>query len=112
MEKRQRIFRIILIILLAVCGIWIAISRLSVSEGSYVVIKVDGRIIRQLPLAEDTVVMIDGKNNISLKVIVDKGSIFVEHSDCPDKICVHQGSIKNPGEVIVCMPHRVVITVK
>ena len=112
MEKRQRIFRIILIILLAVCGIWIAISRLSVSEGSCAVIKVDGRIIRQLPLAEDTVVMIDSKNNISLKVIVDKGSIFVEHSDCPDKICEQKGRISKINENIICLPARTVIEIQ
>ena len=112
MEKRQRIFWIILIILLVVCGIWIVISLLSVGEGNYAVIKVDGEIIRQLPLAEDTVVMIDGKNNIRLKVIVDKGSIFVEHSDCPDKICEQKGRITKTNENIICLPARTVIEIQ
>lgn len=112
MEKRQRIFWIILIVLLAVCGIWIAVSRLSVAEGSYAVIKVDGEIIRQLPLAEDTVVMIDGKNNIRLKVVVDNNSVFVEHSDCPDKICEQKGRITKTNENIICLPARTVIEIQ
>ena len=112
MEKRQRIFWIILILMLTVCGIWIAVSRLSAKEGNYAVVKVDGKIIRQLPLAEDTVIMIDGKNNIRLKIIVDKGRIFVEHSDCPDKICEQKGRINKVNENIICLPARTVIEIQ
>ena len=112
MEKRQRIFRISLIILLAVCGIWIFASRLSVSKGNYAVVRVDGEIICQLPLAEDTVIMIDGKNNIRLKVVVDNGSVFVEHSDCPDKICEQKGRIEWANENIICLPARTVIEIQ
>ena len=103
MAQRQRIYWIMLILLLAVCGIWIAVSRLSAREGNYAVVKVDGEIVCQLPLAEDTVIRIDGKNNIRLKVIVDKGSIFVEHSDCPDKICEQKGRISKVNENIICL---------
>ena len=112
MEKRQRIFWIMLILLLVVCGIWIAVSRLSAGEGNYAVVKVDGEIVCQLPLAEDTVIRIDGKNNIRLKVIVDKGSIFVEHSDCPDKICEQKGRISKINENIICLPARTVIEIQ
>ena len=112
MEKRQRIFWIILILMLTVCGIWITVSRLSAKEGTYAIVKVDGKIIRQLPLAEDTVIMIDGKNNIRLKIIVDKGRIFVEHSDCPDKICEQKGRINKVNENIICLPARTVIEIQ
>ncbi len=112
MEKRQRIFWISLIILLGICGIWIAVSRLSVREGNYAVVKVDGKIICQLPLAEERVVMIDGKNHIRLKVVVDRGSVFVEHSDCPDKICEQKGRIDKVNENIICLPARTVIEIQ
>ena len=112
MKKKQRIFWIILILMLTVCGIWITVSRLSAKEGTYAIVKVDGKIIRQLPLAEDTVIMIDGKNNIRLKIIVDKGRIFVEHSDCPDKICEQKGRINKVNENIICLPARTVIEIQ
>ncbi|OYP37556.1 hypothetical protein CG709_05765 [Lachnotalea glycerini] len=35
----------------------------------------------------------------------------MEEANCPDKLCVHQKSIDKTGETIVCLPHKVVITV-
>ena len=33
-------------------------------------------------------------------------------SDCPDKICRRMGWIAEPGQVVVCMPNKVVISVR
>ncbi len=33
-------------------------------------------------------------------------------SDCPDKICIKMGWISQPGQVVVCMPNKVVISVR
>ena len=35
----------------------------------------------------------------------------MEDADCPDKVCVKTGKIKNPGQTIVCLPHRTVIEI-
>jgi hypothetical protein len=35
----------------------------------------------------------------------------VEAADCPDKLCVSHREIFREGESIVCLPHRVVVTV-
>lgn len=32
-------------------------------------------------------------------------------ADCGDKTCVKTGSIKETGQSIVCLPHRLVITI-
>lgn len=42
----------------------------------------------------------------------EKGKIAVIHADCPDKICVNRGYIMNGALPIVCLPNRLVITVK
>ena len=36
----------------------------------------------------------------------------MDHADCPDKICVKTGKIKNKGEQIVCLPNKLVVKVK
>lgn len=48
-----------------------------------------------------------GFNTIKIK---DK-SIWIEDADCPDKYCEKQGKISKDGEVIVCLPHKLVIKV-
>ena len=43
--------------------------------------------------------------------IVDK-AIRVVSSDCPQKLCVRQGSIKHTGEIIVCVPNKLTISIE
>ena len=33
-------------------------------------------------------------------------------ADCPDKDCVNQGWISRPGQMIVCLPNRLVIKIE
>lgn len=48
---------------------------------------------------------------ISLTVKIENGEVFVEHSDCPDGICVRSGHISNGTRAVICVPARVSITV-
>ena len=75
-------------------------------------VSVDSHITGPYPLSEDLDIIIDGWQGGTNRLIIKDGEAFVREADCPDKICVKQGHIKNPGEVIVCMPHRVVVTIK
>jgi hypothetical protein len=43
-------------------------------------------------------------------VRVRKGTIWVFRADCPDKLCIRMGSINSPGERIICIPGKLVIT--
>ena len=36
---------------------------------------------------------------------------MMKDADCPDRLCVKQGSISKNGESIVCLPHKVIVTV-
>ncbi|MDI6638910.1 MAG: NusG domain II-containing protein, partial [Bacillota bacterium] len=44
--------------------------------------------------------------------IAEDGRARVRASDCPDKVCVKTGWIEHPGEVIVCLPNRVVVKIQ
>jgi len=48
----------------------------------------------------------------NLLVEVDGEYIRVVEADCPDKVCIGMGKKSRPGEVIVCMPNRVIIRVE
>ncbi len=46
-----------------------------------------------------------------VKIVVDGEGICVADSPCPDKLCKNRGHISKAGEVIVCLPQRVIIKV-
>ncbi len=43
--------------------------------------------------------------------IVNK-AIRVVSSDCPQRLCVRQGSITRTGEIIVCVPNKLTISIE
>lgn len=43
---------------------------------------------------------------------VKNETIAVDEADCPDKICVQTGAISKPGEIIACLPHKLIIEIK
>lgn len=44
-------------------------------------------------------------------VRICSGRASIQYSPCPDKICMHMGSIGKEGGVLVCVPNRVVVQV-
>lgn len=41
----------------------------------------------------------------------EDGSIGFEESNCPDKICVRTGMLKNVGETAACLPNEVILKI-
>lgn len=77
-------------------------------------IKQDGKVIRTIDLTntnepyEFTVESNDGGHNT---IRVENGRIAVIDADCDDKICVQQGYVSDASHPIVCLPHKLSITV-
>ena len=82
-------------------------------EGSTVQVEVDGTVIGIYPLSVDREVEIKtGENGEELNLLVIKdGKATVTAATCPDGICAAHRPISREGESIVCLPHKVVITV-
>ena len=80
------------------------------SEKKIAVVKVDGVIVRELDLMQEKTFVIEselGRNFIALH----GGEVSVVEADCPDKICLRRGAIKNVGETIACVPHKLLIEI-
>ena len=80
------------------------------AEKNFAVIKIDGAIVREVDLTAEETFTIEaggGKNILE----VSGGAIRMIEADCPDKICVRRGAIKNSGEVIACVPHKLLIEI-
>lgn len=79
--------------------------------GNRVVVSVDGREVMELPLDVDTEKTIRGYSGGENRLVIRDGKASVTYADCPDRICVHQGTISAVGESIICLPHRVSIRI-
>ena len=101
----------VLLVSLTLAGLAFFLFR---GEGDRVVVTVDGEKFGVYALSEDAVVDIrtgeDGKN--LNRLVIRDGAAFVETATCPDGICAAHQSISRDGESIVCLPHRVVVTVE
>ncbi|MCR4779113.1 MAG: NusG domain II-containing protein [Lachnospiraceae bacterium] len=109
-RRRNELILVGLIVLLA-AGFFIYKKVAPAKKGSEVVVSVFGREYARFPLNENREFPISYLNNLNLLVIED-GYAYIKEASCPDGLCVHQGKINKSGEIIVCLPNEVVITVE
>ncbi len=108
--KKNDIILTLVILVIACIGI-VSYYMFYKKPGSYIEITVDGKVYKTLPLNEDTTFTIKTKDNHENILEIKNGYANMTDADCPDELCVHQEKIHSQGETIVCLPHKVVITV-
>ncbi|MBQ8956258.1 MAG: NusG domain II-containing protein [Lachnospiraceae bacterium] len=94
----------------AVClFVFFAVKDVSSSgtQDGILTITVDGESYASYPLNEDKVIEI-GDTNVCE---IHDGRAYMKSADCPDQSCVHSLPIDSDGEVIVCLPNKVVLEV-
>lgn len=108
--KRRDVFLIVSV--LAAALILFGLRALLFSEdGAYIQVQVDGEETARYPLAEDVSVEITGEGSFRNVLIIAHGTADMTEADCPDKLCVGQAAISKNGQSIICLPHRVVVSV-
>lgn len=80
-------------------------------EGRTVLVQADGETVMELSLDRDTRVVL-GEEGHTNTLVIENGTARVVEAGCPDQICVNHGAIRYAGESIVCLPHRLVVTVE
>lgn len=108
--RNDIIFIVGLLLVISLAGLAFFLLR---GEGNTVTVEVDGAVLGTYPLSEDRSVEIrTGERDEELNLLVIKdGKAYVETATCPDGICAAHKPISREGESIVCLPHKVVITV-
>lgn len=115
MKKWDIIIIVILVVISFVPeAVFWAVSGRKPHTGTYAEITVDGRLYKNVPLSthkgEETFTI---KNKYGFNIVeVKDNKIRVIEADCPDKIDVKVGFVQNPGEMIVCLPHKLIIEIK
>ena len=79
--------------------------------GRFALITSDGEAIEKIDLqtSPDRTILV--KNSLgSNTIIVKNGKISVIDADCPDKKCVSMGELESVITPIVCLPHKLIIS--
>ena len=74
-------------------------------------VQVDGETVMELPLDKDAQVVL-GEGGRTNTLVIRNGTAQVTEAGCPDQVCVRQGAVQYAGESIVCLPHRLVVSIE
>ncbi|SCG83742.1 hypothetical protein DW1_2177 [Proteiniborus sp. DW1] len=113
MTKWDKIL-IILVLVLSLVGIYFVKNYSTTTGEKYISVQVDGKEIKKISFGANMVgKAIDIKTEYGYnKIEIGDGKVRVIEADCPDKLDVKQGWISNQGEIIVCLPNRMVVEIK
>ena len=83
-------------------------------NGTYAEVTLDGKLYKKILLSEHGgYEQIDVKTEYGYNIIeIKDDSIGVIDADCRDKICIKSGLISKPGQISVCLPHKLMVEIK
>lgn len=101
---------IVLVAALAILVSFVFWTSTGTKEGSVVAVYENGKLVREIPLTDDTEFIVEG--TYTNRIVVKDGKAAIVESDCPGADCVHSGWIHEAGRSIVCLPNRVEIRIE
>jgi hypothetical protein len=87
---------------------WMGARDARGADGATATVLRGDTVIETVPLSADGILRL---RDVGMTLEVQSGRIRVVESDCPHDVCVHTGWIGSSGEVIACVPNRVIIRV-
>lgn len=106
-NTKSKIAYIVIAIIFVIC-IFLIIFK-PASSNPIATIWVGGEKYKEINLAkaEDEILKVK-----SVTFEIKNHEIRFISSDCPDKICIHTGWIKNPTESAHCLPNKISLTIR
>lgn len=112
-KKRNDILLIGVLLFCAIC--LLLCQNIFGKKGANVLVMQDGVLLYKFSLEEE----LCGENAICIEsnegfnvLEIQNGEASIVRADCPDGLCMKQKSISKQGESLICLPHRLVITVE
>ncbi|MBW4827274.1 MAG: NusG domain II-containing protein [Clostridiaceae bacterium] len=105
---------IISIIIISLFSLWYVKKEATSYGEKYILIQVDGKDYKKITFGPEVIgKKIPIKTEFGYNLIeIGDGKVRVIEADCPDQLDVKQGYIDSPGEVIVCLPNKLVVEIK
>lgn len=80
------------------------------NAGETVYITIDGRLYGTYRLSQNQTITVEEPFGFN-KITIENGMVHMAEADCPDKYCMAYKPIKNGGQTIICLPHKLVVEV-
>lgn len=108
MKKNELILcSVILFVSLVGCIVFMILEK----NTSFVSIAIDGVYHSRYSLYHDKEVMIEDDNGGWNLLVIENGTAYIDTANCPSLDCVKQGAISRNNQSIICLPHRVTVTI-
>lgn len=109
-KYKYDIYAILFVIAISAIIFLINILRSENSEGQ-VLVEVDGTILNYYSLDQEGEYLINSKEGNCILCINDQ-EVYVKNATCKDGLCMKQGKISKTNQSIICLPNRMVISIK
>ena len=100
---------IIVCVLVAAAGIFLLLFLSGNVSADTVEIYSSGTLFGKYSLSSDITVDVVTEFG-SNTVCIEKGNVYVTHSSCDDKNEILQGKISHPGQSLICLPNKLIVT--
>ncbi len=102
---------ILITILLSLSLTGFILQKSKTDEARFFIIEMDGKILYRFPTHRDTTITLSGKTGIVAVKVMD-GKVCIAESSCPLKICIKTGWITSPGQAIICIPNKLIVSIE
>lgn len=102
---------LLLAALLLLGGLSVVFVHCTSGRAQTVELSVNGELWGVYPLSEQRRITVEteyGRNVVE----ISGGTVSVTESDCNGQDCLRFGKIENSGQVIMCLPHRLIISIR
>ncbi len=107
-QKRNDLILIFCLIMIALLSY--VFLRSKKNSGQRVQIIHHRQILFDLPLAKDTVKLIQDDDQYN-RIVIKDGQVWIDSANCHNQICVHHAKIEYSGQSIVCLPHQLIVQI-
>ena len=101
----------ILLFCVSVIGLLSLGIKSDVSDSGHVAVVQSGDVKMHVPLDRNRDIPIEwDEHRIVLRI--ENKSIRILYADCPRQYCVHSGPVRAAGDILICVPNKLVIRIE
>lgn len=115
MKKKINKYDIILIVGIIIINVFLIFysGGKAIKDNSKIAyIYSNNKLVKEYVLTDDfkDEITIETDNGYN-KLHIENGEIWIHDASCPDKLCIYQGKISGDGEIIVCLPNKLLVKI-